>query len=517
MSYKKTILTGTLILTLSGFLSRILGFYNRIFLSGLIGAKELGIYQLIFPVYMLCFSLCCHGFETGTANLISRFSSHGPNSNTKKFIRCICLISFSLSVILAGILFSCADFFSIHLLKEASAAPALKISALSLPFVSVKSCIHGYYIGKNHSGVPAISQIVEQFSRVGSIYLLSVTLFALSADARIAAWGMVLGEILSTLYTIAAYFFHEFFSGKKKRAVLCSPVSLNKMLREFFDFSLPVAFNHFCLTIVSSVETILIPFMLKIFCGDHTRALEMYGTLTGMALPFLFFPAAVTNSLSVMLMPAVSSSHKEKKIHQLRETIEQSLHYCLLIGIFSAFAFLIYGHSLGETIFHSREAGEYVYSFALLCPFMYVTQASSSILNGFGKTKQTLYHNLLGIAVRIFFILTAIPVYGIRGYFYGLLAGYCLQMCLNLIKIYRLVPFSFYPENSFLFPVCTAVCGGILSKKLFEVLSLHFSLPSFYFLAVGGLTYFCFFFAIQFFREHIKKEKKACSRQNRHL
>ena len=47
-SYKKTIFTGTLILTLSGFLARILGFYNRIFLSNLIGAKELGIYQLVF-------------------------------------------------------------------------------------------------------------------------------------------------------------------------------------------------------------------------------------------------------------------------------------------------------------------------------------------------------------------------------------------------------------------------------------------------------------------------------------
>ena len=48
-SYKKTIFTGTLILTLSGFLARILGFYNRIFLSNLIGAKELGIYVVPMP------------------------------------------------------------------------------------------------------------------------------------------------------------------------------------------------------------------------------------------------------------------------------------------------------------------------------------------------------------------------------------------------------------------------------------------------------------------------------------
>ena len=92
MSYKKMIFTGTLILTLSGFLARILGFYNRIFLSNLIGAKELGIYQLIFPIYMLCFSLCCHGFETGISNLTSRFFAKGQKKNAHHLVRLGCLL-----------------------------------------------------------------------------------------------------------------------------------------------------------------------------------------------------------------------------------------------------------------------------------------------------------------------------------------------------------------------------------------------------------------------------------------
>ena len=195
-SYKKTIFTGTLILTLSGFLARILGFYNRIFLSNLIGAKELGIYQLIFPVYMLCFSLCCHGFETGISNLTSRFFAKGQKRNAHRLVKLGCLLSFFLSIILMFFLFEGADYLSTFVLKEASAAPSLKIAALSLPFVSIKACLHGYYIGLNCSAVPAISQIVEQITRVGSIYCLSVTIFILGADARIAAWGMVLGEWL---------------------------------------------------------------------------------------------------------------------------------------------------------------------------------------------------------------------------------------------------------------------------------------------------------------------------------
>ena len=50
---KRTIIKGTLILTITGILTKCLGFYNRIFLTRLIGVKELGTYQLIFPLYIL--------------------------------------------------------------------------------------------------------------------------------------------------------------------------------------------------------------------------------------------------------------------------------------------------------------------------------------------------------------------------------------------------------------------------------------------------------------------------------
>ena len=53
------ILTGAAILTLAGFASRIIGFFYRIFLSQQIGAEGMGVYQLIFPVFSVCFSLCC--------------------------------------------------------------------------------------------------------------------------------------------------------------------------------------------------------------------------------------------------------------------------------------------------------------------------------------------------------------------------------------------------------------------------------------------------------------------------
>lgn len=514
MSYKKTIFTGTLILTISGFLSRTLGFYNRIFLSNLIGAKELGIYQLIFPVYLLCFTLVCHGFETGISNLTSRFYACGQRKNIHRLIHFTCVFSFLLSLLLFLFLYEGAGYLSKSLLKEASAAPSLRIAALSLPFVAIKSCLHGYYIGLNRSSVPAVSQLVEQSARVGGIYLLSVSVFAFCADARIAAWGMVIGEVVSAIYTILAYWysryikerfgFCRFFSRQPHRQPAREKIlPFSSLLREFFRFSVPLTINHFSLTIISSLENLLIPLMLVQYLGSHTRALETYGTLTGMALPFLFFPATIVNSLSVMLLPAISSSYKQKKMALIKSTIAKSLHYCIVIGIFSTFAFLIYGNTLGEIIFDNPEAGHYVYLFAILCPFMYVAQTISSILNGFGQTKQTLYHNLIGMAVRILFILTAIPAAGIKGYLYGLLSGYAIQIFLDLLCIFKISLFPFSVEKTLLLPSALALSGGLCSQQLYHLLSGQTSLPPFFLLAVCGIFYGVFFTFFQLFLEHI--------------
>ncbi len=50
MSRKHTIIKGTFILTATGFATRVMGFFYRIFLSHAIGEEGVGLYQLIFPV-----------------------------------------------------------------------------------------------------------------------------------------------------------------------------------------------------------------------------------------------------------------------------------------------------------------------------------------------------------------------------------------------------------------------------------------------------------------------------------
>ena len=60
---KHSLIKGTLILTSAGLVSRVLGFFFRIFLSHTFGEEQVGLYQLIFPFYALCLSLSTSGLS----------------------------------------------------------------------------------------------------------------------------------------------------------------------------------------------------------------------------------------------------------------------------------------------------------------------------------------------------------------------------------------------------------------------------------------------------------------------
>jgi len=74
---KNKLILGTLFLTITGFITRIIGFFYRIFLSNTLGARLLGIYQLIFPVYGICFTLFASGIQTAISKQVAEKEAAG--------------------------------------------------------------------------------------------------------------------------------------------------------------------------------------------------------------------------------------------------------------------------------------------------------------------------------------------------------------------------------------------------------------------------------------------------------
>lgn len=70
------LIMGAAILTITGLITRIIGFFYRIYLSRLFGEEGMGIYQLLSPVLALSFSLTAAGFQTAISKFVAAQAGH---------------------------------------------------------------------------------------------------------------------------------------------------------------------------------------------------------------------------------------------------------------------------------------------------------------------------------------------------------------------------------------------------------------------------------------------------------
>lgn len=78
---KMLFIKGTLLLTFTGLLSRLLGFFYRIFLSHTIGAHGLGLFQLVLPLQLLVMAVCASGIQSAISRLTaSETALHTPDT-----------------------------------------------------------------------------------------------------------------------------------------------------------------------------------------------------------------------------------------------------------------------------------------------------------------------------------------------------------------------------------------------------------------------------------------------------
>lgn len=471
-SFKKhPLLAGTILLTGAGFLSRFIGFFYRIFLSRMIGAEGMGIYQMVFPVYTLFAALT----TTGIQSFISRFCSadlaQKNDSHAKVHFFTGFFFSLSLSVLAGIFLYGLADKIAFLFFKEERCIPLLRIIAFSLPFASIHNCICSWYYARGKAGFPAFSQLVEQTIRVTCSYLMYVFLLQHKEQATvsIAAVGILTGEISSAIFMSLSFFFH---SHKSLCVSGTCKLSLKKIVPELLLFSFPLTLNKVLPSLLQSIEAVLLPFCLRSYGFTSSQSLAVYGILTGMALPFILFPSAVTTSLSTMMLPSISGDQAVGNQDKILEKVTYVLRSCFGLGILFTGIFFFFGNALGKCFYNNPDAGLFLQTLSFLCPFLYVTTALNSILNGLGHTFLCLTLTLAGIFIRLLFILTAVPKTGLSGYMTGLIFSNLLLTGLTLYILHKIVPFHFSFKNWILKPVIEILigCGWGLSAQYFLTL-----------------------------------------------
>ena len=211
-----------------------------------------------------------------------------------------------------------------------------------------------------------------------------------------------------------------------------------RIIGQLLQLAVPLSANRLIINLLQSIEAIYIPNRLMAYGLNNADALGVYGVLTGMSLPLILFPSAITNSISVLLLPIVAEADASGNQTAVRRAIITSIRYCLLLGFGCTAMFLLTGRAAGRMLFHSELAGSFILTLSFICPFMYIASTLNSILNGLGKTAQTFLFSVVSLLFRLLFVFTAIPVYGIKGYLWGTLASQMLQTLLCTVSALRI-------------------------------------------------------------------------------
>ncbi len=461
---KKTLVRNTLILTAASLITRVLGFIYRVYLANTIGALGMGLYGLIVPLYILCWSIACSGFTTTISKEVSTYSAKNDYVSMRKVLKYGSLMSVSIASLLSFILYIFANFIAKRFYNDTDLVLPLKVLSTCIPFMALGSCIRGYFFGIQSSTVPAISQLLEQSTRMAVVFLLASTFIPMgkSYAVTLCIIGIAISEIVSCLFVLICV-----KKIKYKKYTSTTKISNTQIVTAIVLMALPLTLNRVSGSLLSTVENMLIPIKLQAFGLTQTQAIESFGKITGMTIPIVYFPSALLTSISISLVPAISESISIGNKNAINSLVRKTILFTVIIGGLSGSIFTCFSKELGMVIFN-QDLQKHLFIFGLMCPFLYMQMITGGILNGLSEQLFIFKNSLLSSIIVIFFIYFFMPQFGLNAFLFGLFVSVILTNTLALNKIGQKSQTQTKIYDIFLLPMLSGLASVLVTKLIYK-------------------------------------------------
>ena len=462
MSKGKKIVAGTLILAIAGVITRLLGFVYRVYMSNIIGAEGMGLYQLIMPIYSLAWALTCSGFTTTVSKLTSQEKAKGQLGNVRRILKISVLATTGLGLVVGAIMFFAADVIAMRFFNDGRIGLSLRLLAIAVPFMSAGSCLRGYFLGLQEHIVPAINQVIEQCVRMAVIFLIMGLFLPLGLEYAIAAAtiGIVAEEIFSLLFVVGAYKLRQRKHGRERSKAL---MSLGAAWGMVLAMAMPLTANRVTGSFLAAFENALIPQRLQVYGMSASEAISSFGMMTGMAMPLIYFPTAFLVSLAISLVPAVSEAQAVNNVRQIAFTTNKAMLFAAVIGFGSASLFVVFSYELGMVIYN-QDISWMLISLGIMSPFMYMQVVLAGILNGLGFQVFIFRNSLISSVINIAVIYFFVPVYGINAFVMGWLLSLVVIFTLEIRKLQDTFDLRFEFVQWFVKPLVSCLAAGLIVK-----------------------------------------------------
>ncbi len=430
---KKTIfIKNALILTVSSLLLRFAGIIFKVWLAQKIGSEGIGLYQLVFSVYVLTSTFAISGTSTAVTRLVSEELALENTKGALKVLRRAIEISLIIAFLSVAVVFFGSEYISNTILGDIRTLPALKILPFSLPFIGVTSCVRGYFISRRKVTPNALSQIFEQAVRI-IVILILVNKFMKNGLAA-CCFAVILGDIIAEILA-CIYLYFNFLFDKKHLDFKFSNNLKVPIFKRILHISVPITLGRYLNTGLRTAENILVPKNLSKYPHSGKSALSQFGMIKGMALPILFFPSAILNAISTLLIPEISEAVALNRNIIVKNTCERILKITAIVGVIFGAIFGTIGQEIGWIIYKDADVGMLLVALSPIVPLMYLDSICDGILKGLDQQSFTFFTAISDSAFRIALILIVLPKMGLKGFIIIMYFSNFLTCFLNVSRL----------------------------------------------------------------------------------
>ena len=209
----------------------------------------------------------------------------------------------------------------------------------------------------------------------------------------------------------------------------------SRMLR----IALPLAFSAYARSALSTLEHMLVPRGLRSAGFSADRALSGYGTVQGMVMPIISFPACLLMALSELMIPELTGAQMRGEHAEIRRTVRSLLKKGAGYSLAVSLVIFVFADRLGIAVYSSPEAGRFLRILAPLIPIMYTDMLCDGCLKGLGQQLWSMGINILDALLGVLLVWRVLPLYALTGYICIIYFNECLNFALSMLRLRRIV------------------------------------------------------------------------------
>lgn len=429
---KQSFIQGAFILLVANIIVKIVGFVYQIFIVRMIGTEGIGIFNMIYPMYITALVITTSGIPLATSRFVAaQLSTTGRVSAERILGMSIALLLTAATIVSLVLLFTSSRIIK-YFYSDLRVIPCFFILIPSLLIVSLASAIKHFFQGTQDMRPTATNQLIEQIIRFISGTLLVYLLYPYGLTW--AAIGLASAILLSELGGFI-YLRQLFFKRSLTKKLFVRPSI--EMTKELYKFGIPVTVTRIVLTLVSAFEASIIPKQLMKAGYTLSQATSFYGELTGVVFTLMSIPSTLSFSLATTLVPAASEAQSNRNKNILKKRGSDALGVTLIAGVPSALILFFWGPNMTNLLFKAQHAGYILKLISVTCIFLYMAQTTSGILQGIGCVRINFVNTLISSSIRLAGIiyLGCNPTLGTT----GIAISYCISFVvlglLNLLVV----------------------------------------------------------------------------------